>query len=66
MPKAEAEDLKKVTLNLFKRDYSRLQDLYPVKGAAAAIRELVRQHIQKVDQRIAGKDLGKMEVELDV
>lgn len=65
MPKAEAESLRKVTLNLFARDYSRLQDLYPVKGAAAAIRELVRQHIQAVEQKIAART-EKLKGELDV
>lgn len=64
MPKAEPEAVTKVTIRIFTRDYSRLQDLFPRQGAAKAIRELVRQYVQKVDRMTPAGP--KLEVELDV
>lgn len=45
----EAEPLVKVTLNLYRRDYERMHEIFATVGAAKAIRALVRQHVLKVD-----------------
>lgn len=61
MPKAEPEELKKVTLNLFRKDYARLSDLFPQSGAAKAIRAIVRQYLQEFDRRT-----GEAKLEVDI
>lgn len=61
MPKAEAEELKKVTLNMYEKDYVRLGDLFPQSGAAKAIRAIVRQYLQEFDRRTGE---AKLEVDL--
>lgn len=53
MKRASAEPLTKVTLNLFSRDYERMQELYPQIGATVAIRALVHQHVTKVEAKTA-------------
>jgi hypothetical protein len=54
MPKRkEAEPLAKVTLNLYRRDWEKLQELYPVIGASKALRSILRQHVTKVEAKVA-------------
>lgn len=49
----EAEPLIKVTLNLYRSSYRRMQELYPSMGAAKAIREIARNHVAQVDMKLA-------------
>jgi len=42
-----SDELRKHTLNLFKGDVERLQEMFPDLGAGAVIRRLVRSFIQK-------------------
>lgn len=64
------EPLTKVTLNLFSRDYERMQALYPQVGATVAIRTLVHQHVTKVEAKTArlveDDDIAEIEIELEM
>jgi len=53
MRKREDRAIYKHTLNLYKGDYVRLQDLYPRIGAAKAIRDIVHAHIRKIEENAA-------------
>lgn len=55
------DELQKVTLNLFKGDYRRVQDLFPEVGAGKVIRQLVRKFL---DQSEGDRTLPKTEVKL--
>jgi len=67
MPKRrEIEPLVKVTLNLYRSDYEKFQVIYRQSGAAVAIRALVRQHVQKVETRIAQTTDEKLIAEIDI
>jgi len=46
---AKNEDLQKVTLNLWRGDYAKLQLLFPDNGAGPVIRELIRDFIARVE-----------------
>lgn len=52
--------LEKISVRLFLGDFKRLQRKYPTSGAGAALRVLLRNHLEKVDQK--AEDL---EVNLD-
>lgn len=49
MPKNN--DLQKCTMNLFRGDYAKLQDLYPDIGAATIIRRIVRKFIDQIEEK---------------
>lgn len=49
MPRKSPDDLEKVTLNLFRGDYSRLSTTYPQAGAALIIRRLIRKHLTDLE-----------------
>jgi len=54
MRRREEKAIQKHTLNLFAGDYERLQALYGTRiGAAKIVRDLVRAHIKKVEERAA-------------
>ena len=42
--------LEKISVRLFDGDFKRLQRKYPVSGAGAALRVLLRNHLNKVDE----------------
>ena len=42
-------ELQKVTMNLFRGDYAKLQELYPDIGAATIIRRIVHKFIEQVE-----------------
>lgn len=46
------EPLQKHTLHLYAGDYDRIKALYPQNYPATMIREIVRAHLNKTDQRI--------------
>lgn len=43
------EDLQKHTLNLYRGDYEKIQQLYPDLGAARAIRHIIRQFLDRCE-----------------
>ena len=43
--------LEKISVRLFKGDMARLQAKYPRSGASAALRQLLRNHLNKVDEK---------------
>ena len=43
-------DLQKCTMNLFKGDYAKLQELYPDTGAATIIRRIIRGFIEQIEK----------------
>lgn len=51
--KKEVEPLQRVTINLFKNDYEVMQAVYQAIGPQKAIRNIVRQHVQRLRQRAA-------------
>mgnify|MGYP003624174530 CR=1 FL=1 len=51
MPRKSNQPLQRVTLNLFEGDFTSMTDLYPDMTAGVAIRQLVRDHIKKVQER---------------
>lgn len=53
MRRREDFPLRKHTLNLFDGDFARLQELHPRLGAAKAVREIVRAHIKRAEERAA-------------
>ncbi len=61
-----ADPATKVTMNLDKADYERFQALYASSGAAAAIRALMRQHLQRVDARLTTPVAVVAEIDLDM
>lgn len=42
--------LEKISVRLFEGDWHRLQRKYPIAGAGAALRVLLRNHLNKVDE----------------
>jgi hypothetical protein len=54
------EDLEKVTLNLYRGDYGRLQEVFPETGAAVVVRRLVRNFIRN---RL---DVGDLALDVDI
>lgn len=42
--------LEKISVRLYRGDFARLQAKYPLSGAGAALRELLRNHLNKVDK----------------
>lgn len=60
MPKKESEPLEKETINLFRGDFEKLQQLYPEIGAGKAIRIIVREHLTKIESQIPKADLPKV------
>lgn len=63
--KAEAP-LQKVTLNLFKGDFARLQEMYPENGASVAVRKIVRKFISEMDGSVRKRSLKLDKGDLDV
>jgi hypothetical protein len=63
----ESEPLQRVTLSLYKKDYQRMLDIYPVVGAAKVIRMLVHQHVSNLSQKIEDKLelIEELELEID-
>lgn len=57
--------LEKVTMNFFKGDSEKLQDLFPRQGASFMVRNLVRAYIRKVEEDAAQK-AGPMMLALDL
>lgn len=54
MPRKKlSEPSVKVTLNMFERDWRRLQELYPSVGASEATRQIVKAHVARVEAKIA-------------
>lgn len=62
MPRTES-NLHKHTLKLFAGDYERLREYYPEFGAAYAIRQLVRLHLEKLDKAGGQNDLANLQLE---
>lgn len=62
----ESEPLKKITLNVYERDYERMQLLYPKAGATVAIRQLIHSHVMKVEAKTAAKLDESLVDELEV
>jgi hypothetical protein len=62
MPKNN-EPLQKHTLFLFEGDYQRIQELYPEVGGAVIIRQIIRNHLNKV---VPQTDLSEVEVETEI
>jgi len=57
--------LHKVTLNLFEGDFQRLQTYYQKSGAGAAIRLIIRNHLNRLDAKFAERQIEKVpEVEI--
>lgn len=54
MPKISS-DKTKITCRLYDGDTDRLRRFYPNTGYSEIIRELVRQHIQKLEDRLSAK-----------
>jgi len=52
MKRNETSPVEKMTVRLYSGDYRRLGELHPHLGANKVIRELVRQHIQRVEAKI--------------
>lgn len=50
MPRKYDLPLQKVNVRLYKGDFERLQHACPAIGANAAIREIVRDYLRKVDE----------------
>ncbi len=42
--------LEKISVRLFEGDFKRLQRKYPMAGAGAALRVLLRNHLNRVDE----------------
>lgn len=64
--RSNTEPLTKVTLNLFSKDYERLQAMYPQVGATVAIRALVRQHVNRVEAKTSAMiDDSGLDIELE-
>jgi len=62
MRRREDRAIQKHTLNLYGGDYEKLQALYGTRiGAAKIIRDLVRAHIRKVEER-AAQNLAPLEI----
>lgn len=55
MRRRETLEIEKVTMNLFKGDRFRLQDLHGRLGYGKVIRELVRAHIERAEAAGADK-----------
>ena len=54
MKRREDHPIQKHTLNLYMGDYEKLQALYSTRvGAAKIIRDIIRAHIRKVEERAA-------------
>ena len=51
MPKKSDQPLTKHTLNLYAGDYARMMDTYTDAGASRVVRELVRQHLNRLDAK---------------
>jgi hypothetical protein len=56
MRKKEDYDLEKITLNLRRGDFARLQFMHGREGAGKTIRKLVIAHISNVDHAINQRD----------
>ena len=54
MSKAK-EDLTKHTLNIYSGDYAKIQAWWPEIGAAAVIRRIIRQFVEKVEAESEGE-----------
>ncbi len=65
MPRPKsAIPLQEHKINLFKGDLQRLQDLFPAQGGSAAVRQLVRNFIKRVEASQAPLDLSLPQVDL--
>ena len=63
----ESEELTKITLNVFARDYARLRVLYPPEiGPQRVIRALVRAFIQRVDAKATAEEVLVPELKLEL
>lgn len=49
----ESEPIKRVALFFYEADYSRLQELYADITVARAVRAIIRNHLKRVEQRMA-------------
>lgn len=58
-------DAVKVTMNFHRSDYARMKELYPTVGPQAAIRALVKQHVQRSDERLR-KEVEDLISEIDL
>jgi len=56
--------LHKVTLNLFEGDFQRLQVYYNKNGAGAAIRLIIRNHLNRLDAKFAERVPPQTELEI--
>lgn len=45
--------LQKHTLNLFRGEFDRLQEIYGLTGASAVIRTLIHNHLKRCEEKIA-------------
>jgi hypothetical protein len=52
MKRNEKAPVEKMTVRLYNGDYRRLAELHPNLGANKVIRELVRQHIQRIESKV--------------
>lgn len=58
MKRREDHPIQKHTLNLYMGDYEKLQTLYSTRvGAAKIIRDIIRAHIRRVEERAAQQGL---------
>lgn len=62
MRRREKEPIEKVSLNLYRDEFGKLQDLYPELGAGKVIRMLVRAHLRKIDLKTLMKSQGEQEL----
>jgi hypothetical protein len=62
----EIEPLKKITLNVYARDWERMGILYPKVGPSAATRQLLRAHVMRVQAKAAAQTDDHLVQELDV
>lgn len=60
-----SEPLVKVTLNLFAADYERLGELYQEMDKATVIRLILRNHVQRVTEKVA-KATETLAPEIDI
>jgi hypothetical protein len=66
MRRREDHPIQKHTLNLYRGDYEKLQNLYSSRvGAAKIIRDIIRAHIRKIEEDAAQRlPFNEHEIEL--
>jgi hypothetical protein len=66
VPRKADPSLHRVCLTLQQPEYSRLSDLYPNEGVSAVVRALIKNHLNKIEQKTSAMNDLVVEIDLEL